>query len=137
MLEKRLAREEIKLQEALDNGAISGWTRCSATSITVTVPEFTVRVECGGEKYPYAQPQAFFVGAPPPHPFYWWDTDDEKRATRCTNLANTDFGLFSRDWVPNCTVLHYVQRLQYSLTADGEKEMRSWMEWVGLDETRV
>jgi ubiquitin-protein ligase len=80
-----------------------------------------------GPDYPFECPEAFFIGEAPVHPFYSFDTDDAVRATRTTNLANTDFGIFYEDWAPSRTFVDYVERVRRSLTFAGYREMWQFM----------
>jgi hypothetical protein len=73
--------------------------------------------------YPRTAPRGFFVGPAPAHPFYAFDTDDEQRRWRHTNLANTDRGLCYQRWDCRNTLRDYVELLLYSLTEEGERAL--------------
>jgi hypothetical protein len=88
--------------------------------------EYTVKF-IPKKQYPFKPLEGFFVGQAPCHKFYIFDTNDDNRNKRVTNLANNDFGLM---YGVKCTMFHvidYVTRIQYSLTPIGEEKFESFM----------
>lgn len=114
--------------------------RCLAdySPTTERLDEQTLRISFDGPKkyvirviatdsYPFKPPKVYFEGDSPDHRFYRKDTDSYLTPQRTTNLANSDFGLFYSWWCPQRSVIDVVERIRYSLTAEGENEMDSYM----------
>jgi hypothetical protein len=80
------------------------------------------------ENYPLAQPKIYWVGQSPDHRFYRKDSDDHLTPKRITNLANTNFGIYYQWATPSRTFLDFINRIKYSLTPEGEKEMNDNMQ---------
>lgn len=140
--ESFIEREKGRLNDAMKDGFIIHKWRQSHTNPSIFFIEFkgpletvyekeiyTIRIELS-ENHPFTYPSAFFEGDPPNHPFYAFDTNDTDRLMRMTNLANhpDGAGLFHKEnWTPLVYLLGYIERLHYSLTLEGTKELWSSM----------
>jgi len=86
------------------------------------------KVKCHfGDRYPFNPPQIFWIGEAPTHRFYSKESDSVERLSGVTNLANTDFGIYYQWHSPSRTIIDCIERIQYSLTPVGEKEMQDFM----------
>lgn len=139
---KRLTYEERKLLDAMQSGDINSYMwndDYSSIVINFNGPnntqyqdtEYTIDIVFPFE-YPFKQPSGYFIGTAPDHPFYRFDIDDDKRRKRCTNLANTDFGLLYQRFSQQLTAAEYVKILKESLTPEGTRSMNDYMDSHGI-----
>ena len=130
--DNRLILEEKDLNNAIMSGEINNYTwgkNYSNVIVDFNGPKGTQYIIniIFPKEYPFKRPNAYFIGAAPDHPFYRFDTDDIDRSKRCTNLANTDFGLLYQTFTPRITAAEYIRELQSSLTPEGTKSMSEHM----------
>lgn len=113
--DKRLEFEEKELKKHLStsNRIIDGYIRYDNVFI-LQFNGFTLKCELYENKIP----NCTWIGPAPNHRFY--------KSTR-SNIANTRFGIYSLWYTPDKTVIDIVERIQFSLTPKGEKEMEDGM----------
>lgn len=75
------------------------------------------------EKYPFYNPNLYWVGNAPDHYFYRHESNSIMLLKGTTNIANTDFGIYYEWYSPAKSVIDIIKRIQYSLTLEGEKEL--------------
>ncbi|SNW61941.1 Ubiquitin-conjugating enzyme E2 [Orpheovirus IHUMI-LCC2] len=121
MFKNRINKEQVKLKEEVNNGAILSYKVVEGNDDIVVSfhgPEntkyeddvYTVKFVFPSE-YPFRSAQGYFIGQAPNHPFYSFDNDDNMQLKRKTNLANTDFGI-TYNKMPNLYVVDFVKLIQ-------------------------
>lgn len=73
------------------------------------------------------RPNCYWIGPAPNHRFYKNDSNGELTPRKKTNLSNTLFGIYSLWYTPDKTIIDIVERIKYSLTPKGEKDMEDGM----------
>lgn len=79
------------------------------------------------DEFPFKKPKLYFEGEAPDHKFYKRDTDSYLRPNACTNLANTNFGLFYGRYSPSKNFIDFVKEIKRSLTSEGAEDMDDYM----------
>lgn len=76
---------------------------------------------------PIKRPNCYWIGPAPNHRFYKNDSNGELTPYKKTSLSNTRFGIYFPWYTPDKTVIDIVERIKYSMTPKGEKEMEDGM----------
>jgi hypothetical protein len=113
--DKRLEFEEkeLKLHLLLSDKIIDSYVRFDNVFI-LQFNGFTLKCELYSNK----RPNCYWVGPPPNHRFF--------KSTR-SNIANTRFGIYFPWYTPDKMIIDIMERIKYSLTSKGEKEMEDGM----------
>jgi hypothetical protein len=76
---------------------------------------------------PIKKPNIYWIGPAPDHNFYRNDSNGELKLKKRTNLANTRLGIYGLWYTPDKTLVDIIERIKYSLTEKGEKELKDYM----------
>ena len=76
---------------------------------------------------PVKRPNCYWIGPAPNHRFYKNDSNGELTPYKRTNLSNTRFGVYSLWYTPDKTLIDIVERIKYSMTSKGEKNIECGM----------
>jgi phage terminase large subunit-like protein len=112
--EQRLEIEDQKLRE--DRSIVLNYTRENNIFIlqfNIKSESFTLKCILNPNKFP----NCYWIGPPPNHRFY----------INGKNIADTRFGIYTLWYTPDKTIIDIVERIIYSLTVKGEKEMEYGM----------
>lgn len=140
MLAKRIALEEQRLVNHLllpeNEKIITGYTKENDAYVLefngpintqYELQKFSIKYLLG-KHYPFKPPNLYWVDKSPDHRFYKNDSDGHLYPNKTTNLANTDFGIYYEWYTPGTRFIDIIERIKYSLTHEGEKELDHCMQ---------